>query len=272
MNQHARDGAQAKRFRFGRNWDRFLAVLNNGQIEEAVKSLKQGLEVEDLRGKSFCDIGCGSGLLSLAARRLGAVVHSFDYDPQSVACTEKLKRCYFPDDAKWTVEEGSVLDTDYLKSLGEFDFIYSWGVLHHTGAMWQALENAQLPVSPGGRLFISIYNDQGWISTYWTGVKKLYNKNLASRFAIILVHMPYLFGMRFLVRALTRRLKLDRGMSLWYDMLDWLGGYPFEVAKPERICDFYRRKGFVLVKSKTCGRRHGCNEFIFEKTRGARAD
>lgn len=270
MSQYAQDVAQGERFEFGKNWDRFLSLLNNRQIEEAEKSLKEGLEVEDLEGKSFCDIGCGSGLFSLAARRLGAMVHSFDYDPQSVACTERLKRRYLPDDTNWTIEEGSVLDTEYLKSLGEFDIIYAWGVLHHTGAMWQALKNVQLPVSPGGRLFISVYNDQGWISTYWNRVKKTYNKGLVFRSAIILIHMPYLFGMRFLIRALTGRLNLDRGMSLWCDMLDWLGGYPFEVAEPERICDFYRQQAFILLRLKTCGTRHGCNEFVFERTRTAR--
>jgi 2-polyprenyl-6-hydroxyphenyl methylase/3-demethylubiquinone-9 3-methyltransferase len=72
----------------------------------------------------------------LAARRLGATVHSFDYDPQSVACTAELKRRYFPEDGAWRVEEASVLDQDYLRRLGQFEVVYSWGVLHHTGVLW----------------------------------------------------------------------------------------------------------------------------------------
>src|SRR5215210_846240 len=134
------------------------------------------LEVESLEGQSFLDIGSGSGLFSLAARRLGASVHSLDYDPRSVACTRELRRRYFPEDPEWKVEEGSALDADYIRSLGLFDVVYSWGVLHHTGDMWQALENAQLPVKPGGRLFVAIYNDTGTQAARWKWIKKTYNR------------------------------------------------------------------------------------------------
>src|SRR6267143_2607810 len=160
-----------ERFAFGENWARFLALLDDQRIRDAEESLQSKLEVENLAGKSFLDVGSGSGLFSLAARRLGARVHSFDYDPQSVACTEELKRRYFLDDGNWVVEEGSVLDRDYLASLGAFDIVYSWGVLHHTGSMWQALENVVPIVKPGGILFIAIYNDQGKRNRRWRSVK-----------------------------------------------------------------------------------------------------
>lgn len=119
-------------------------------FEEAKSSLRRMLNVESLEGKTFLDVGSGSGLFSLAARRLGAKVHSFDYDPKSVACTRELKRRYFPEDPQWTIEEGSVLDRDYLTRLGQFDVVYSWGVLHHTGAMWEALGNVAPLVAGGG--------------------------------------------------------------------------------------------------------------------------
>ena len=134
-------------------------------------------ELADLRERTFLDIGCGSGLFSLAARRLGASVHSFDFDEQSVACARELKRRYFPDDPDWRIEAGSVLDAAYMKGLGEFDVVYSWGVLHHTGAMWVALEQAIGRVaSGGGKLFIAIYADQGWKSRAWWFVKLFYNR------------------------------------------------------------------------------------------------
>lgn len=261
------------RFQFGENWRRFLSVLNQERIAEAEKSLKQMLEREDLRGQSFLDIGSGSGLFSLAARSLGARVHSFDYDPQSVACAEELKRRYRAADAEWTIERGSVLDADYVRSLGQFDIVYSWGVLHHTGAMWQALENARLPVAPGGKLFIAIYNDQGLRSRAWLKVKRVYVSGLAGKLLVPMIFIPY-----FIAGGLTKDLlrgrspwaryaeyKKSRGMSIVHDWIDWLGGYPFEVARPEEILSFYRERGFTLEKMITCGGGLGNNQFVFAR-------
>lgn len=157
MGSHAREVAEGQRFEFGKNWTRFLVLLNDKRIAEAENSLKQMLEVDSLDGQSFLDIGSGSGLFSLAGRRLGARVHSLDYDPHSVACTSELRRRYFPGDYQWTVEEGSALDEGYVRSLGQIDVVYSWGVLHHTGQMWQALSNAAIPVAPCGRQAVYCY-------------------------------------------------------------------------------------------------------------------
>jgi 2-polyprenyl-3-methyl-5-hydroxy-6-metoxy-1,4-benzoquinol methylase len=267
--EHADEVATGQRFEFGKNWSRFLNKLTEERVIEAENSLREKLGVNDLSGKTFLDIGSGSGLFSLAARRLGARVYSFDYDPKSVACAVELKRRYFQDDPRWTIDEGSALDVDYLRGLGQFDIVYSWGVLHHTGAMWVALNNVRPLVAEDGQLFIAIYNDQQWLSRYWTVVKKLYNKNPILRLLALAVHAPYLFGGRLIVRALSRRLQLDRGMSYWYDTLDWLGGYPFEVAKPEEVFALYAAQGFVLTQLKTCSGRLGCNEFVFRKTLGA---
>jgi 2-polyprenyl-3-methyl-5-hydroxy-6-metoxy-1,4-benzoquinol methylase len=265
---HEAEIAQGQRFEFGANWLRFLDVLDENRIDQAVASLTAMLGVTDLKGKRFLDAGSGSGLFSLAARRLGATVHSFDYDPKSVACTQELRRRYFPDHSDWVVEEASLMDRDYLGRLGQFDVVYSWGVLHHTGAMWQALENVAALVVGGGQLFIAIYNCGGWSSRYWHTVKRTFVRYPLMRWPLLLFHMPYLFFPSYFVLALRGLPAHDRGMSLWYDLVDWIGGYPFEVARPEAIFRFYRDKGLTLCEMKTT-RRLGCNEFVF--VRKARA-
>src|SRR5439155_17034711 len=133
---------------------------------------------------------------------------SFDYDPQSVACAKTLREKYFGNDESWRIEQGSILDRNYLTKVGRFDIVYSWGVLHHTGDMWSALENAGSCVARGGKLFVAIYNDQGWISRYWSAVKRSYNKAPLLKPIIFLIHFPYLFGARFLTRLVSGRLRL----------------------------------------------------------------
>ena len=141
--------------------------------------------------------------------------------------------------------------------------MYSWGVLHHTGSMWPALDNSLISLRRGGYLYIAIYNDQGWVSRYWSIVKRLYNSGAIGRVGMITAHFPWEVGGRYLVRLATGRLDLDRGMTLWHDMIDWLGGYPFECARPEQVIVHFESKGLQTIQTVRCGSRHGCNQFVF---------
>jgi predicted RNA methylase len=102
-----------RRSGFGDNWLDFARDLHADQIEEAEKSLCALLQCDSLTGRTFIDVGSGRGLFSLAARKLGAKVHSFDFDPQSVRCTVDLRERFFSGDPNWTVGQGSILDPSY---------------------------------------------------------------------------------------------------------------------------------------------------------------
>ncbi len=266
-----------ERFEFGKNWRAFLSTLSDDRIERSVDSLKRMLGVDTLAGKTFLDIGCGSGLFSLAACKLGARVISIDYDVDSVECALLLREQYMPksDDSQWKIQQGSVLDESLMESFGTHDIVYSWGVLHHTGEMDRAIDLAQGRVKPGGQLFISIYNDQGKASARWLWIKQLYNR--LPRFLrppFVFVIASY-YELKFAVARLIRgknplplkdwkARKLERGMSVWYDWVDWVGGLPFEVATPERIEEILSNHGFQLERLETVGNGWGCNEFVFQ--------
>ena len=273
---HATEVERGERFEFGRNWAHFLEVLDEDRIAAAERDLRDMLRVERLDGLSFLDIGSGSGLSSLAARRLGARVRSFDYDPQSVACTTELRRRYYPSDPEWTVERGSVLDAAKMRELGSFDIVYSWGVLHHTGRMWEALDNAAVPVAPHGKLFVAIYNDTGTQSRRWHSIKRIYNALPRPARVPFAVAVTLPGEIKALAGATLRGNPADyvrqwteyrtrRGMNRWHDILDWVGGYPYEYATPDAIFEFYRERGFTLSRMKCGGVGLGCNEFVFEK-------
>lgn len=275
-------------FAFGANWRRFLETVDETRISAAVNSLRSMLGEDACRDARFLDAGCGSGLFSLAAARLGARVQSFDIDPQSVAATLEIQRRFAPAQGDWRITSGSLLDPQFLDGLGEFEIVYSWGVVHHTGDMWRAIDLLQQRVAPGGLLWLAVYNDQGPASDGWLAVKRGYNRlprwlRLPYTFAVGGAWLAYRV-LRRDAQLLIRKLFADRhtgrggssesglgsgqrarGMHWWYDLVDWIGGWPFEVARPEEVFSFLKDRGFELIQLRTCGGNLGCNEFVFRR-------
>lgn len=267
MSTHRAEIDSGQRFGFGRNWQNYSKTLTPERIQIAEDSLTDLLQVASLEEKSFLDAGSGSGLFSLAARNLGARVYSFDYDPDSVACTRSTRARRLADDPDWQVEEGSVLDHEFLSTLGQFDVVYSWGVLHHTGDMWTAISNVAQLVRPDGKLSIAIYNDQGQVSRLWKKIKEVYCSGLVGKSLVLAVFLPY-FWVRTVLKSVRQRknafadYRQRRGMSITHDWYDWLGGLPFEVASVSDITCFMRERGFELVNIRTTEGR-GNNQFLF---------
>jgi 2-polyprenyl-6-hydroxyphenyl methylase/3-demethylubiquinone-9 3-methyltransferase len=260
------------RFKFGENWQQFAAQLHPDQIVQSGESLSQLLGRNELEGLTFLDIGCGSGLSSLVARERGARVRSFDFDPDSVACTQALRDRYYPDDPDWTVERGSILDRDYVVRLGKFDIVYSWGVLHHTGALWTALDHAADVVAPSGMLAIALYRHTplcwAWHIEKWAyvalpplGQSVIRGAYKAAFFAAktAVGDNPFRYVQEY---------KSKRGMDWHYDVHDWLGGYPYESVKPEAVKSHMRHRGFSVVRTFEHPAGNGlfgtgCDEFVF---------
>jgi len=202
---------------------------------------------------------------------------SFDVDPQSVACCRSLhERAGGP--ANWTVLEGSVLDGNFMAGLGTFDVVYSWGVLHHTGSMWRAVEKAASLVNPGGYCYIALYNkilgrdgSASWIHGFWLAVKRFYNAHPLVAKSMMLP--PAMAAYLAMVVAKgenpirhVREYKSHRGMSWKTDAIDWLGGYPYEFATVEEVFRFIKTTfpEFNLVNLKVTGGR-GLNWYLFRR-------
>jgi SAM-dependent methyltransferase len=269
-----REGPDKITFSFGRNWQRFLDRCLNPERERIARaSITDFLETSDLHGRSFLDVGCGTGLFSLSAYRLGARrIVSIDVDPFSVRCCEALKeRAGNP--GHWEVRPGSILDEQFIVQLGKADVVYAWGSLHHTGDMWRAIRNTSTLVEKGGLLYLSIYNRvtgrKG--SELWLKIKKLYNRSpdAGKRLFEALYFLRYGVVSQLVAFrnpwAFCRRYTQGRGMNFWIDIRDWLGGYPYEFASAGEIFLFCSRElGMQLANLRTTSTL-GVNEFLFRK-------
>lgn len=237
------------RFNFGNNWrDYSNSALMESNLKEAVDSLDNLVGKDLISNKTFLDIGCGSGLFSIAAIKLGAKkVLGFDLSKESVDVSKQNTKSECTPD-----------------NIGKFDIVYSWGVLHHTGDIVGAILNSMNLVEDKGLLVIAIYN-RHWSSPIWKRIKYIYNISpLFLQKIMIFVFYFIIIVTKFLV-TFKNPLKLKRGMKFYYNVIDWVGGYPYEYATQEEIIQFCKHKNFNLIKTVKAGVPTGCNEFVFQK-------
>ncbi len=251
-------------FTFGENWLEFSTTLNSDRVASAEKSVQSLLQLPRLDGLTFLDVGAGSGLFSIAALRLGAArVLAIDRDANCLAAIRRnVERLASREEAgRIQFREGNVLDAATLPT-EKFDIVYAWGSLHHTGSMWEAINNAAACVRGGGLFAVAIYN-QTWSSPLWHRAKRLYHSSPAS---VRTLMVAALTGVRAAIRLARFKppLRVERGMTVWYDAVDWLGGLPYEYATCTNVEAFLQPRGFRSVH-RILTTRSGCNELLFRK-------
>jgi predicted RNA methylase len=261
-------------FSFGENWAQYAEKIDERRIEEAEKSLIRLVGRESIQGRTFLDIGCGSGLFSLAALRLGCQrLLAVDLDPNSVQTTRKTLERYAPAGANWDCRRISVFDLDPAK-VGTFDIVYSWGVLHHTGAMYKAIEKASAMVKPEGMLTLALYGKTPFCGL-WRIEKRIYSRSpkwvqraIEKVYSAVVAARLALKG-----ESLKKRRETyfqQRGMDMYHDTRDWLGGYPYESISPQEAMTFMHKLGFEPIRSFVCPSigllGAGCDEYSFTKS------
>jgi SAM-dependent methyltransferase len=242
-------------FEFGKNWETFLKNIDEESVQQAMVDIAAFLSPSQVKGRTFVDIGCGSGLSSLAAYRLGASkIYSYDIDPVNIRNAEHIKTLFkVPKDFPWVSDVASIVDAHGLIDFPKADLIYAWGVLHHTGAMWNAIKNTAALVKPNGQLYLMLYRDAK-LAGAWKIIKRTYVKSptvikfiIRNLFAVIQICGIMAKGKNPFKSIKNYGIK-SRGMSWYADITDWIGGYPFEYAEAEDVISFLEPLGFELSK------------------------
>ena len=270
----------AKGFDFGANWERYSErALNEDRVVTARAAFSQLIEGIDLESRTFLDVGFGQGLTSLCAASAGASVHSLDVNPK---CLDALKLTgkFFESSVreKLSLTTGSILSekiiVDLLGQSGGYHVVHAWGVLHHTGDLKQAFSNCVRLLAPRGYLIVAVYN-RHWSSPLWKAIKRLYCAlPTIGQKVLVGVLTPIIVLAKIVVRG-KNPMDTQRGMDFFVDIVDWVGGYPYEYASIQEVSDLGAACGLDLMRVNPASVPTGCNEFIFfssDSNRGISAE
>lgn len=249
-------------FSFGRNWKEFLPTIDDNAIKEAGKDIDQWLGSQNIQGKSVIDIGSGSGLSSLCIYYRGCRrLVSFDSDPESVETAKFLAaRAGSPDN--WAIFQGSIIDETLINRLGTFEIVHSWGVLHHTGKMWQAMAHAIRLCAPGALFLISIYAAGDRYEEHLALKRRFNAADPGTKADMIRIQMERTKSFYRDNENSEGGLNRDRGMTHYHDAVDWLGGLPYEVAHASEVLLFCINRGLVPLRVFE-RRQGGCSVYLF---------
>lgn len=259
----------AHHFSFGQNW---LEYNQNWLTEEKLNQAKEHFDKLcggiDFTNKKFLDVGFGQGLTLFLASQKQAQCQGIDIDPKNITAFEVAKKKLGSVEknlAPIQVQVASILDAQFVTQNHEaFDIVYAWGSLHHTGQMYPALKNCLSLLKPGGYFVCAIYN-RHWSSGTWHWIKKNYNRSphWLKKLAIGLL-IPPIFLAKWLV-TFKNPLKMKRGMSFYYDVIDWVGGYPYEYASAEEMFAFFKKNSLKKIRWQKANVPTGCHEYVFQK-------
>jgi len=256
-------------FTYGRNWLAYSRHLDARRVEDATASVAGLLAADSLAGRSLVDVGAGSGLFSIAALRLGASrVVALDRDRQCLEAIRANAARFLPGDAanRLDVRQCDVLEPTTLPD-ERFDVVYAWGSLDHTGDLWRAVANVGPLALEGGSFALAVYNRTA-LSPMWRRAKRAY-RHAPSPVRVAMATALAAPRAAVLLARGRHPFRAERGMSVWYDAVDWLGGWPYEPVPADEVIRRTGALGFTLERSRLTTR-HGCNEFVFRATTGTR--